>query len=253
MTIARGLQYADRGAVTGISQQARGLIARVQGTRRGPYSVHVPFGRGPGPLLDPDSAACTCPVGVMCKHIVAVTVTYYGDEFRSRFDTDEPDDTAAGAEHAMRWGSRRTIPFPGPAAGPGSRVTRESLLEALGTVMRTPAGASDTVLPIEAAGKPRAYSPVEEMLGPREARAAATGERWRLAFMVSDRPRAEWRNRQGSIATDDVRRACIAPASQYIRKDGVPGRVEKYRADRAHETVGFRRRGAAREARHRRR
>ena len=237
VTIARGLQYADRGTVTNISEQENGVIARVRGTRRAPYDVRIPFDNDPAPLLEPDSAVCTCPVGVMCKHIVAVTVTYYGDAFWSMFTADESDDTAVDEEEPSPPGRRRTIPFPGPAAGPGTRPSRESLLEELGLAMRTPARASATVLPIEVAARPRGYSPLGEILEPRETRAAATGERWRLAFMVSDRPRAEWRYRQGSIASDDARRACIAPASQFIRKDGVPGRVEKYREDRRHETA----------------
>jgi hypothetical protein len=58
VTIARGLRHADKGAVTMIAEREHGLIARVQGARRDPYSVHIPFGREPSAPLEPASAAC---------------------------------------------------------------------------------------------------------------------------------------------------------------------------------------------------
>jgi hypothetical protein len=242
MTIARGMQYADTGAVIEITEGERGVTATVHGTRRSPYNVHVPFGRGPSAPLEPSSGVCTCPMAVSCKHIVAVTATYYGDAFGSIFDTDEQadDEDDAGDEEALptRY-PRPMLVRPGRlASAPDRAHTRESLLQELGRVMKAPAGPADIVLPIAGTGAPRGYSRVEEIMRPHSARKAPPGERWRLAFMVSGQPHSEWRQRQGSSAPEDSRRAFIAPASQYIRKDGVPSRVEKYREDRVHEPGG---------------
>jgi superfamily II DNA or RNA helicase len=234
-TIARGLRYAADGAVIMITEQQRGVIARVKGTRRTPYSVHIPFGDGPSAPLEPASAVCTCPMGVMCKHIVATTVVYYGDDFRSLFDEDAPSETTADVEERRPWGGRRTIPFPVRDAGTSRPPSSESLLEQLGRLMRMPAPSPDTVLPIERSAKPRHSSQLEEYFAPPPVPRTAKGERWRLVFIAGDRPQLGWRQRPSLAAHADTRRVFIAPASQYIRKDGKPGRIEKYHAERRHE------------------
>jgi len=70
--LARGRQYADQGRVTGlrhIPEQNR-YIARVTGTASNPYRVDVALHRGSrGTDI---FGACSCPMGVNCKHVAAV-------------------------------------------------------------------------------------------------------------------------------------------------------------------------------------
>ena len=210
-TVARGRSYAEGGAVGEIREGERGVTAYVAGTRRAPYGVHIPFSRGTR-QLDPQSAACTCPMGVMCKHIVAVIVTYHGH---------------------VPWGV-----FPGDVPGkerPGRARSSTEMLGEIERIMRESSKAPDTLLPLEGAAGPRGGSRIGDLLPARPSRSASSSERWRVAFVVSEHSHGEWRRRQGAAAWFRPR-ASIAPVSQYIRKDGTPGRMEGFREDSVHET-----------------
>ena len=74
---ARGLEYAERGAVTSLSESSRPgqhpkIVGMVQGSERTPYTVvvtAVPARAGvPGIAF----GVCTCPVRNNCKHVAAV-------------------------------------------------------------------------------------------------------------------------------------------------------------------------------------
>jgi len=70
--VIRGAAYARNGAVTGLSVGGDGtvVLASVRGTRAAPYQVVV-RALGDGKW----SSDCSCPMGVDCKHVVAVLLT----------------------------------------------------------------------------------------------------------------------------------------------------------------------------------
>ena len=70
-SVYRGFEYCADGRVLDITPSERGLYGRVRGRSRYPYQVYVQF----LPLSASGPAArctCTCPMGVNCKHAVAV-------------------------------------------------------------------------------------------------------------------------------------------------------------------------------------
>jgi superfamily II DNA or RNA helicase len=75
-TFARGLQYARSGAVRKRTWSASGLrvIGEVQGGARQPYVASVTLGRSRSQELSDFMGTCTCPMGVNCKHAVALVL-----------------------------------------------------------------------------------------------------------------------------------------------------------------------------------
>ena len=71
-TLARGRSYRSAVEELSVADDGR-LLAGVRGTRRYATVVGVAQGRGGKLALD---SRCTCPVGISCKHAVAVVVAY---------------------------------------------------------------------------------------------------------------------------------------------------------------------------------
>jgi len=73
-TLERGFEYAWEGRVLELSPGGDGFFARVRGSGRSVYRVHVRF----LPLSSrmPVACDCSCPVGMDCKHAVAALVHY---------------------------------------------------------------------------------------------------------------------------------------------------------------------------------
>jgi superfamily II DNA or RNA helicase len=73
-TLARAKAYARRGAVRSSVWAAGGsrVIGEVQGAAPEPYQVSVTVTRSPSAGLSALHGTCTCPVGVNCKHTVAL-------------------------------------------------------------------------------------------------------------------------------------------------------------------------------------
>ncbi|WP_129668753.1 SNF2-related protein [Phytoactinopolyspora endophytica] len=76
----RGLTYAREGAVSGIEWDRAGnaLLGRVRGQGRKVYSTVAFFEPSGGASYRLMRGACTCPVGVDCKHVVALVLTALG-------------------------------------------------------------------------------------------------------------------------------------------------------------------------------
>ncbi len=90
--VRRGLAYAHAGRVLDLIEAGGRIEARVQGTRREPYLVH----------LEHDGeeflASCTCPFDwePFCKHALAVLAVRYS------LDGHEPPDSASGVREVER-------------------------------------------------------------------------------------------------------------------------------------------------------
>ena len=211
ITIDRGRAYAESGAVVDLKDNGREIAALVSGTRRSPYRVLVTLSRSGG-LPELGSAVCSCPMRFRCKHIVATILTYYGD---------------------VPWGSFERTALKRP---PVSRVrTTKDILEEIGRLVTRPVQQPDFILPIERPATIRPMSIVRELLPDKPAIGSGVrSERWRLAFVAGARPLGEWRHLPWS-GTGRAPRASLRAASQYLRKDGTPGRIERFRADVTHE------------------
>ena len=75
-TFARGNSYAKAGAVRKCTWSPGGthVVGEVQGGERKPYVATVTLTRSPSRTLSGFAATCTCPVGVNCKHAVALVL-----------------------------------------------------------------------------------------------------------------------------------------------------------------------------------
>ncbi|MDQ2729216.1 MAG: DEAD/DEAH box helicase [Actinomycetota bacterium] len=73
-TFGRGRAYAHQGAVKSCEWRQDGLqvLGEVQGAAAQPYRTSVMLHRFPSKRLRAVDATCTCPVGVNCKHAVAL-------------------------------------------------------------------------------------------------------------------------------------------------------------------------------------
>ncbi|MDR2374062.1 MAG: DEAD/DEAH box helicase [Bifidobacteriaceae bacterium] len=79
LTFARGQEYFRRGRVMGQSVTYdpldQRLYGRVRGTRPAPYECRIWLERSNGKhFVEADSGLCSCPVGIDCKHIVALVL-----------------------------------------------------------------------------------------------------------------------------------------------------------------------------------
>ncbi len=141
---------------------------------------------------------------------MAAVIAYLDDDSMEQFDAGQPA---------------------GQLAKPARRepVSRESLLEGLSRILAHVPEQADMVLPIDGLPAPTGQSAVSEMLDRPPTRKRALSDRWRLAFVVTDRP--QMRHHYGYPSSIAPPHACILPALQYIRKGGQLGRLDKYRAD----------------------
>ena len=75
-TVSRGVAYANEGRISGLTWTADGrhLVGQCDGSRGMVYRVEASFSRVGGEF-DLTDAWCTCPVGVDCKHLVALLLT----------------------------------------------------------------------------------------------------------------------------------------------------------------------------------
>jgi superfamily II DNA or RNA helicase len=104
-TFARAEAYARGGAVRSREWAPGGarVVGEVQGGALEPYRVSVDLTRSPSAALSALRASCTCPVGVNCKHAVALLLV---------------PDAAAPAQDAP-WSAQHAPPVAGGAlAGP---------------------------------------------------------------------------------------------------------------------------------------
>ena len=76
-TFARGSGYASAGAVRRCTWSPGGthVVGEIQGGARKPYVATVTLTRSPTRALSAFDATCTCPVGVNCKHAVALVLS----------------------------------------------------------------------------------------------------------------------------------------------------------------------------------
>jgi len=213
ITIERGRAYAESGAVVDLTGNSREIVALVSGTRRSPYRVLVPLSRSSG-LPEPGNAVCTCPMVIRCKHIVATILTYYGD---------------------VPWGSfEGAVPKGTPL--PPKRTPRQ-ILDAIEHRLAEPVKAADVLVPISRSPVVRPVSAVDHLMPDRPSRSdRVPDERWRVAFVVAPRFAGGWRTRDWS-GQSVTSRAAIRAVSQYLRKDGTPGRMERYRTDIVHASA----------------
>ncbi|TDV40084.1 DEAD/DEAH box helicase [Actinophytocola oryzae] len=126
---ARGLAYARKHAVVSMrwDESACAVRGRVQGSHGEVYSTTAYFASGFGQALGFAEGECDCPVGLDCKHVVALVLTAAG--------------RVAGAP-------RRT------------KVTWEQSLNALLTPAADAQGTTPLAIELSLAGEPRAYARV---------------------------------------------------------------------------------------------
>ncbi|TVQ29005.1 MAG: hypothetical protein EA382_00795 [Spirochaetaceae bacterium] len=75
-TIERGVRYYRSGRVLYTRVERDTVVALVAGSRDSPYTVFLS-------IDDPAKSQCTCPVGVECKHMVAVLAAIRGGELKN--------------------------------------------------------------------------------------------------------------------------------------------------------------------------
>jgi len=139
-TYARGSSYALRGNVTDIRwhEAENKLIGRVRGSGPKPYSTIVQLS-GAGTGLRFDTGICSCPVGVDCKHVVALVLAAASDEDGGR-ERDERFSSPAAKEvtralevvaAAARRAGTVTVGLAGRATGTAPAAWERSLKELL--------------------------------------------------------------------------------------------------------------------------
>jgi superfamily II DNA or RNA helicase len=106
--IAKGLGYLAR--VSELSSDGRSVSARVKGTQRTPYSVHVEVAEGANgsPRL---LSGCSCPVGRNCKHVAAMMLLW----LRQRSTPDRPREQVLAWVEALRGAVAERDAEPAPA------------------------------------------------------------------------------------------------------------------------------------------
>jgi superfamily II DNA or RNA helicase len=206
-TLDRGLAYYDEGHVTDIRAADGALIARVHGTRPQPYTV----------VLDteqPEASYCSCPVGVACKHLVAVVATALSDSL-------PPEEVAWRLEAGVEAEDFRVPEAPTELARQ-QRVATEN------------PPAADRIIDLEKQVQKSAHflstfgSRGRHFFGREGEQAPQSPPQFsdreeetqgRLAFVIG--PRYDFHPRI------DRERPVVAPVRQYRRKDGAYGRLER--------------------------
>lgn len=137
----RGVQYARQRAVTSMrwDDAAATLRGYVRGSAGQPYSTTVRFSRSGGKLTY-ESAECSCPVGLDCKHAVALVVT------AMKGVASEPARAVAPLEKSS---AVRTQPAARPVTQPAARAaTWQQSLETLLTPTTGPGVSRAAAIPI---------------------------------------------------------------------------------------------------------
>jgi non-specific serine/threonine protein kinase len=128
-----------------------------------------------------------------------------------------------------------TAPKRPPAPSP---KTPQELLDAIDRRLAASVEEADVVVPIAPPPFLRPVSIVDRLLPdlpPRSSR--GPDARWRVAFLVSPRLAGGWRT-AGHVGHGLESRAALRAVSQYLRKDGTPGRMEPVRTDVVHAPSG---------------
>ncbi|MGH3844505.1 MAG: SNF2-related protein [Pseudonocardiaceae bacterium] len=96
-TYARGLAYARQGAVLHMEWDSTDSVMRavVRGSSGAGYQTAVYLESTDGAQLEFAFGECTCPVGIDCKHVVAVAIAAAG--------TASPAKPAGGGQRAPSW------------------------------------------------------------------------------------------------------------------------------------------------------
>ncbi len=220
-TLDRGLDYYDAGHVAHMRATADGLIALVRGTRPQPYTVVLN-------TEAPERSYCSCPVGVACKHLVAVAAAALSDrlppeEVEGRLEAGvEAEDFRTPVAQTELTREERAAgepppsgdtspaaepPTPGDPQPPGEGIIDlqkqiESSARFLGSI--------DGRDGREDEGKPRS---------PPQFTDRREETKGRLAFVIGPRYDVHPRTQR--------ERPVIAPVQQYRRKDGAYGRLER--------------------------
>ncbi len=91
-TFGRGREYADTGAVieVGLREAPLRLLGRVQGSQRNPYICTAVIAQGASGAVTSLRGACTCPVQINCKHVIALVIVGFRQmpELRTALDRD---------------------------------------------------------------------------------------------------------------------------------------------------------------------
>jgi hypothetical protein len=167
-TFARGAGYAAQGRVltSGWGDGGTRLVGMVQGAATAPYVATVTVARSAHGRLTRVSGTCTCPVGVNCKHVVALLLDA-GDRTEGRDGgSDRPRLTLVGSDEGA------TPPAP---AEPGRRGPRTRSAAA----RRTPATAWEAPLQALVSSEPT---------GGHEPTASDLGLQFELVATPSGRP-----------------------------------------------------------------
>ncbi len=203
--MARGVAYFHDGHVGSIEVDGSLVVAQISGTRPRPYTAFLD-------AENLDISYCTCPVGVGCKHLVAVVCTILAGSLRD-----------SHLEGAVRGNLEPTQ----------ERALEEEVFgpTVMGTVTQAPpedVGPQEYVIDLTeamdrtAGGRRSAEADDEEDRDPgdgriRVVRDEAVGRRLAFLMEIGDDPGHRFNGW----------RPMIYLAGQYRRKDGAYGRVER--------------------------
>jgi superfamily II DNA or RNA helicase len=182
---SRGAAYARQRAVTDMwSDDGCTLYGNVRGSNGEVYTTAVHLSPGSGAMRDFERSECTCPVGVNCKHAVALVLTAVGPSTATALGTTVPAGVTQGA--AVPAGRRR------PATPPAGTVRAATPADPSAA---TPAGAPAAAAARAAApslapdqgGRPAAWAgSLESLLNAgRGSGAAAAARQTPLAIELS--------------------------------------------------------------------
>jgi superfamily II DNA or RNA helicase len=133
ITLRRGLEYARRGLAHVRKVRAKGEIVVIEstcvGSRPKPYAQEIEVALAGERLANVRDSVCSCPMGVDCKHVVAVLATWM---------TNKSAGSTGETEHA-----------PAPPAGPLSELAARPR-----PAMRLAAAPSASAVPIDAPRRP---------------------------------------------------------------------------------------------------
>jgi superfamily II DNA or RNA helicase len=139
---ARGARYARQQAVTGMWSDDDGttLCGTVLGSLGDPYKTTVFFSRGDGQMREFTSSQCTCPVGINCKHAVALVLT--ATEPSTAAALAAPARQPARPAFTARATAGRTAALPAAASLPGAGQDATSAAQRTASPAPGPASAA---------------------------------------------------------------------------------------------------------------
>ncbi|MHB1431900.1 MAG: DEAD/DEAH box helicase [Streptosporangiaceae bacterium] len=169
-TFARGVEYANRGAVIAHTwaPSLDSMSGVVSGSRGAVYRTSASFRADDAGTLTFQEGACNCPVGHNCKHVVALVLT---------MDLDADDDRPASPRQLG--GPGAAVRRPGSAAPrPAEPAQWERSLRSLldGSARAGAAQPSGTPLAIELTLRPQTYSGYPPSSGQRNSQRFEPGQ-----------------------------------------------------------------------------